>query len=139
MKIGIVSSLFNPTITGQMREIADKRAGELNLEVVSRIQVPGAFDMPIAIKRMLECEDIEGVVTLGAIIQGETAHDELIANALAQSIHQLVLKYNKPISLGVMGPKISREQATERAERYAVQAVDAVTDIEKGLKDEIFH
>jgi len=139
MKIGIVSSVFNPNITEQMRIKADQRAMERGLEIRSRIQVPGAFDMPIAIQRLLERGDIEGVVTLGAIIQGGTGHDELIANALANTIHQLVLKYNKPISLGVMGPRINKKQAIERADKYAIQAVDAVIDLKKGMSNEILN
>ncbi|MBI4052708.1 MAG: 6,7-dimethyl-8-ribityllumazine synthase [Candidatus Diapherotrites archaeon] len=125
-KIGIVVSEFNSAITSKMLGTAQAYAQKLGLKAERVISVPGAFDMPLAIKALLERSDIEGVATLGAIITGETSHDEIIAAALAKTIHDLQLEFNKPVSLGVSGPGMTEKQAKERAEEYAKRSVDAL-------------
>src|SRR3989338_7441293 len=119
MKIGIVVSEFYwREITSQMLQQALMVAQEHAVET-KIIKVPGSFDMPLPVKRLLEQKDIDGVVTLGAIIQGETAHDEVIATALAKTLQELSLSFNKPVMLGVNGPKMTRDQAIARISRAA--------------------
>lgn len=140
MNIGIVVAEFNATLTNKMQQIAEQRARKLGIKINAIVKVPGSFDMPLAIKKLLEREDIDGVATLGAIIQGGTSHDEVIAYSLGNALIKLALEFDKPVSLGVMGPRISREQAEARAERYATHAVDTVFNLHQGLKKyEVFH
>ena len=133
-KIGIVVSEFNPEITAKMLSHALSHAEKLGFKAERVIKVPGAFDMPLAIKALLAQSDIEGVATLGAIITGETSHDEVIAAALAKTIHDLQLQFNKPVSLGVSGPGMTEKQAKERAEEYAKRSVEALAKMLAALE-----
>ena len=87
--------------------------------------VPGSFDMPLMIGELLKKKDVDAVVTLGAVIKGETGHDEIIAGNVARLIADLSLRSGKPVSLGVTGPSMTIEQAMERIEIIPMRAVDA--------------
>lgn len=117
MKIGIVaSSWYWDEITSEMVIISERTAKELGCAVIVK-KVPGCFDMPLACQRLLG--SVDGIVTLGAIIEGQTRHDELISHALAGALVQLSLQSNKPIVLGVNGPGMTKAQAIARIERAA--------------------
>ncbi len=134
MKIGIVVSEFNFDITKMMLERAKEHAKFLGVDVKKIVNVPGVFDMPLAIKKLLEKKDIDGVVTLGTVIEGETEHDEIVIQHAARKITDLALEYSKPVRLGITGPGMSRLQAEERIER-AKNAVESVVKMWKKLKE----
>ena len=83
IKLGIVVSEFNSDITGKMLKQALKRSADLKSLTTYVCKVPGSYDMPLMIQSLLEKDDVDAVVMLGAIIKGETKHDELIADKLA--------------------------------------------------------
>ena len=134
MRIGIVVSEFNFDITMMMLERAKEHAKFLGVGVKKTVNVPGVFDMPLAVKKLLEKKDIDGVVTLGAVIEGETEHDELVIQHAARKITDLGLEYSKPVGLGITGPGMSRLQAEERIER-AKNAVESVVKMYKRMKE----
>lgn len=134
MKIGIVVSEFNFDITKMMLERAKEQAKFLGASIEKVVNVPGVFDMPLAIKKLLEKKEIDGVVTLGTVIEGETEHDEIVIQHAARKITDLSLEYSKPVSLGITGPGMSRLQAEERIER-AANAVESAVKMWKKLKE----
>ncbi|HDD26016.1 MAG TPA: 6,7-dimethyl-8-ribityllumazine synthase [Acidilobales archaeon] len=125
VKLGIVVAEFNYDITYLMLQKAIEHAKFLGAEVSYVIKVPGSYDIPIAVKSLLEREDIDAVVTLGAVIQGETKHDEIVAHNAARKLIDLSIEYGKPVTLGIIGPGASRAQAAERIEEYSRRAVEA--------------
>jgi len=133
MRIGIVVAEFNFDITKMMLEQALQHAEFLNVKVAKVATVPGVFDMPIVIKEMLKRSDIDGVVTLGAVIEGETEHDQIVIQHASRKIADLALEYSKPVSLGITGPGMTRLQAEDRIER-AKNAVEAVVKIYRSLE-----
>lgn len=130
MKIGIVVSEYNYDITMMMLQRAQEHAGFMNLEVSHVLKVPGTFDIPLGVKKMLERKDVDGVVTLGAVIKGETDHDQVIMQNAARKIEDLSVEYSKPVALGVSGPNQTRLQAQARIE----MAKDAVESVAKMLR-----
>ncbi len=134
VNIGIVASEFNYDITYMMVELAKRQADFLGARVVKVLNVPGAFDIPLGVKKLLEREDIDGVVALGAVIEGETGHDEIVIQHASRKIADLALDYDKPVSLGISGPGLSRLEAGERV-KYAKRAVEAVVKMDKRLKE----
>jgi 6,7-dimethyl-8-ribityllumazine synthase len=74
------------------------------------------------------------VVTLGAIIKGQTKHDEVISHSVARAFTDLSLKYQKPVSLGISGPGMQERHAYARIRPVAERAVEAVVKISKELK-----
>ena len=128
-KISIVVSRFNEEITMKMKNRAVERAKELKADVVKIIEVPGAFEIPLAVKKLLEDKKIQGIATLGTIIKGSTNHDEVIAHAIAKKLLDLSCEYGKPVSLGISGPNITWEQSKKRIDEYAIRAVDSVVKV----------
>jgi 6,7-dimethyl-8-ribityllumazine synthase len=133
MQIGIVASEFHHDIVMEMINLAQEHAKFLDAEINTIIKVPGVFDMPLAVKKLLEDENIDAVVTLGAVIEGETEHDEVVIQHTARKITDLAVDYNKPVGLGITGPGMSRLQASTRIER-AKSAVESVVKLHKRLK-----
>jgi 6,7-dimethyl-8-ribityllumazine synthase len=125
LKIGIVVSEFNFDITQMMLEQARTHARFLGLEITKEVFVPGVFDMPLAIKELVKRKDVDGVVTLGAVIEGETEHDQIVIQQASRKITDLAVEFDKPVSLGISGPGMTRLQAQDRIEK-AKSAVEAV-------------
>ncbi len=127
-RLGFVVSEFNRDITYQMELLGREHAEFLGAEVPSVIHVPGVFDMPLAVRKLLRREDIDAVVTIGCVIQGETAHDEVVAQHAARKIMDLALEFDKPVALGITGPRMSRPDAHRRVD-YAKRAVEAAVKL----------
>jgi 6,7-dimethyl-8-ribityllumazine synthase len=133
MRIGIVCSEYNFDITQMMLERAKEHAKFLDVEVVRVIMTPGVYDIPLAVKTLVKDKTIDGVVTIGAVIEGETEHDKIVIGQAARKITDLAVEYEKPIGLGISGPGMSRLQAEDRIER-AKDAVESVVKQWKRLK-----
>ena len=134
MNIAIVVSEFNDKITSKMLDVAVEKAKDLKLNIKFTCRVPGVFDMPIVIDSLLKKKEIDAVVTLGAVIKGQTKHDELITNATVRAITELSIKYQKPVTLGITGPGMSDRQAQARIRPVAERAVEAVEKIAEQLR-----
>ena len=128
-KLGMVVSLFNFEITGEMSKKAQQRAKEVGARIIKVVEVPGSFEIPLAVKELLDNKDIEGVVTIGTIIKGGTDHDLVVAHSVARKLLDLSTQYNKPVSLGISGPNITWQQSEKRIDEYAIRAVDSVVNM----------
>ena len=117
-----------------MHEVAIEKAKDLKLNIKYTCKVPGIFDMPLIIDKLLQKKDIDGIVTLGAVIKGQTKHDEVIANSTARNIVKLSVKHQKPVSFGISGPGMSERQAYARIRSVSENAVNAVKKIGKELE-----
>lgn len=129
MNIAIVVSDFNKKVTSRMLLVAEEKALHLRLKVIHVCHVPGAYDMPIVVNALLQRKDVDAVVTLGAIIKGQTKHDEVISHAAARALTDLSIKYQKPVSLGISGPGMQERYAYARIRPVAERAVEAVVKI----------
>jgi 6,7-dimethyl-8-ribityllumazine synthase len=129
-RIGIVCSEYNFDLTQMMLERAKEHAKFLDVDIGKVTMVPGVFDIPLAVKTMLKDKAIDAVVTVGAVIEGETEHDQVVIGQAARKITDLAVEYEKPVGLGITGPGMSRLQAEDRIER----AKDAVESVVKQLK-----
>lgn len=130
MNIGIVVSEFHFDICMAMLEQAKVHAKFLGVSVVEVATVPGVYDMPVVVKAMLERKDIDGVVALGAVIEGETEHDEVVMQHAARKLTDLAVQYGKPVGMGITGPGMSRLQAESRISR-AKSAVETVIKLKR--------
>ena len=133
VRLGAVVSEFNYDIGMMMLERAKEHAHFLGAEIKQIVKVPGVFDMGLPIKKLLERKDIDGVVALGAVIEGETEHDEIVIQHASRKIADLAVEYGKPVGLGISGPGMTRLQAQDRIER-AKAAVEAVVKLHRRLK-----
>jgi 6,7-dimethyl-8-ribityllumazine synthase len=131
--LGIVVSEFHADVTERMLVRAEEHAAFRGMTVTHVVKVPGVFDMPLALKRLIRRDDVDGVVALGAVVQGETGHDVVIMAQTARQIADLAVEYEKPIGLGISGPGQTKEQALDRVEK-AREAVEAVAKLLQTLE-----
>ncbi len=135
IKLGFVVAEFNRDITHQMEILGSEHARFLGAEVIETVLVPGVYDMPIAIKKLLESGRVDAVVTLGCVIEGATKHDEVVVQHAARKIMDLSLEYDKPVTLGISGPGMTRMEAHERVD-YGKRAVEAAVKLVQRLSRE---
>jgi 6,7-dimethyl-8-ribityllumazine synthase len=129
IQIAIVVSEFNSEITYNMLDKARDHASKIGAKVSYVLYVPGSFDIPLAVDRLLKKRNVDAVVTLGAVIKGDTRHDDIVAENAARLIADLSLKYSKPVTLGVTGPGMTIEQARERSALMPARAVNAAVNM----------
>ena len=127
-------SEFNQEVTSRMLSVTQEKAKKLKLKITYTCKVPGAYDMPIIVDALLQKKNVDGVVTLGAIVKGQTKHDEVIAHSTAKALTQLSLKYEKPVSLGISGPGMQERHAYARIRPVAERAVEAIVKITNELE-----
>ncbi|PWU79674.1 MAG: 6,7-dimethyl-8-ribityllumazine synthase [Candidatus Nitrosopolaris wilkensis] len=135
VRIGVVVSEFNREITFPMLGNAKKQAKKMDAIITYVCYVPGSYDMPVIVQELLKKKDVDAAVTLGAVIKGETTHDEIVAENAARLIADLSVKHSKPVALGITGPNMSFKQAKDRSEivpiRAVISAVNMATRIKK--------
>lgn len=117
-----------------MLERARNHADKIGAKVNYVFYVPGTFDVPLAIEQLLKKKNVDAVVTLGAVIKGDTRHDDIVAENAARLIADLSLKHGKPVALGITGPGMTVNQAIERADPVPVRAVEAAINMVARLR-----
>jgi 6,7-dimethyl-8-ribityllumazine synthase len=116
LRFGIVASRFNDFIvdrlvTGAVETLLEHGVETADIEVA---RVPGAFEAPLALARMAATRRYDGLIALGCVIRGETAHFEYVAGEASRGIVHVMLTHEIPIGFGVLTVD-TVEQATERA------------------------
>jgi 6,7-dimethyl-8-ribityllumazine synthase len=134
VKLGLAATEFNFDIVSPMIEFARRHAEFLGAEIVAEVIVPGVYELPLAVKKLVQRDDIDAVVTLGAVIEGETEHDEIVMQHAARKLIDLSVEHGKPVTLGISGPGMTRLQALERVTDYARRSVEAAVKMVRRLE-----
>ena len=115
-KFAIVVAEWNEEITEPLYQGAYDALLKLGAKKknIIRKNVPGSFELPLAAQWMAEKKEIDAVICLGCIIQGETAHFDYICQAVAYGVMKVNLKSNKPVAFGVL-TTLNKKQAMDRA------------------------
>ena len=116
MKFGIIVAEWNYEITGALAEGAIgtlKKHGTEEKNIIVK-HVPGTFELTLGAQYMAEYTDVDAVIVLGCVIQGETRHFDFICAGVTQGIIDLNVKYNKPFIFGVLTTD-NQQQALDRA------------------------
>ncbi|RDU62203.1 6,7-dimethyl-8-ribityllumazine synthase [Helicobacter sp. MIT 14-3879] len=115
-RIAIICSRFNSMITDRLIEGATdcyvRHGGDV--EKLTLIKVPGAFEIPFVLEKVLSSSDYDGVCVLGAIIRGGTPHFDYVAAESTKGVANVTLKYGGAVSFGILTTD-SIEQALDRA------------------------
>ncbi|GAB7095847.1 6,7-dimethyl-8-ribityllumazine synthase [Halolamina litorea] len=130
--LGLVVAQFNASVTEQMADAAADAAADRGVDLTETVDVPGAYDSPLAADRLARRDDIDAVAVVGAVVTGDTDHDQVISDATAQSLQSVGLDRDTPITFGISGPGQSGAEARERVEKGAA-AVDAAVDLVEAL------
>ncbi|WP_246987784.1 6,7-dimethyl-8-ribityllumazine synthase [Halorientalis marina] len=133
VRLGLVVAEFNRDVTEPMEERALEAAEELGVAVVETIHVPGAYDAPLAADRLARRDDVDAVTVVGAIKSGDTDHDRIIGEAMAQGLTDVSLDRDTPVTLGVTGPGMSMDEAHART-GYGASALEGAVDLVEELQ-----
>ena len=133
--LALVISDFNSKITSMMEKNAEKVAKSLSAKIIINIHVPGTFEIPFAAKKLFKDRTVQAVIALGAVIQGDTDHDLIIVTNVSQKLMDLSLQYNKPLGFGIIGPRVTRQQAEKRASQYSERAIRTALELIKINKE----
>jgi Riboflavin synthase beta-chain len=134
VRLALVVAEFNYDVTQLMLQKAIDHAKFLGAEVVYVVKVPGVYDIPTVLRDLVMKEEVDAVATLGAVIQGATKHDEVVAQQATRKILDISVESGKPVALGIIGPGANRMQALERVEEYARRAVEAAVKLARRKK-----
>jgi len=138
LRVGIVRARFNEAVT---RTLADACLEELSLLGVSatdieHVLVPGALEVPVALKAMAESEDYDALIALGCIIRGETYHFELVANESGAGVSRVALDHLLPVANAILTVE-NEAQAWARAAdkgRDAARVAVEMANLMDGLR-----
>lgn len=114
IKIAIVVSQWNELITTKLREGAEKAAAEAKAEIAYIVTVPGAWEIPIVVQKLLARGDVDCAAAVGCVMQGETSHAGALATDVAGALMKIQLESRKPVGWGVIAAE-TMEQALQRA------------------------
>lgn len=115
-KYAIVVSRFNHFITDRLVEgcLDTLKRHSVKDEEISLVRVPGAFEIPLAAKKLAESDEYDAVICLGAVIRGATNHYDYVCNEVSKGVANVGLQTGKPVIFGVITCD-NIEQAIERA------------------------
>ncbi len=128
VRIGLVAAEYNASVTEPMRERARETATERGAEITAELTVPGSYDAPLAADRLARRDAVDAVAVVGAIVTGDTDHDQVIGTAVASKLADVSVSRDTPVTFGVSGPGMSGAEARERVDKGA-EAVNAAVEM----------
>ena len=137
LRIGIVRARFNDAITAKLAEacIAELLALGVDNEHIDHVTVPGALEVPLALKAMADRDDYDALIALGCVIRGETYHFELVANESGAGVTRVSLDHQIPIANAILTVE-NEAQAWARAEEKGRDAARVAVEM-SNLLDEL--
>ena len=132
--IGIVAARFNARFTDRLLEGALRVLARHGVADPTVVRVPGAFELPLAARRLAGAEGIEAVIALGAVVRGETPHFDYVSDACAQGVMRAALDEGVPVIFGVLTTDDDEQAAARtggahgnKGEEAALAALEMVT------------
>lgn len=115
LRIGVVAARWNGALVEPMLVEAQKALAECGVAQSVVLRVPGAFELPVAARRLIAAQSFDAVVCLGAVIRGDTPHFDYVAGEAARGIQQVAIDTQVPVLFGVLTTN-NLAQAEERAD-----------------------
>jgi 6,7-dimethyl-8-ribityllumazine synthase len=136
LRIGIVRARFNEPITAKLAEACMAELDRLDVDPgdVRHVTVPGALEVPIALKAMADSGDFDALIAFGCIIRGETYHFELVANESGAGVSRVALDHQIPIANAILTVE-NEAQAWARAEEKGREAARVAVEMANLLED----
>ncbi len=137
LRIGIVRARFNEALTDALAEACLNELAALGVAArhIRQVKVPGALEIPVALKALAETDDFDALIALGCIIRGETYHFELVANESGAGVSRVSLDHLLPVANAILTVE-NEAQAWARAgekgrdaARVAVEMANLMDDI----------
>ena len=136
LSIGIVRARFNDDITSALAQACITELLALGVEAddIRHVTVPGALEVPVALKALAATQDHDALVALGCIIRGETYHFELVANESGAGVSRVSLDHGLPIANAILTVE-DEAQAWARVEEKGRDAARVAVEMANLLED----
>ena len=136
LRVGIVRARFNDPITSKLAEacLAELQRLDVDDSDIRHVTVPGALEIPVALKAMADSGDFDALIALGCIIRGETYHFELVANESGAGVTRVGLDYQIPIANAILTTE-NLEQAIARQTDKGVDAARVAVEMARLLEE----
>jgi 6,7-dimethyl-8-ribityllumazine synthase len=136
LRIGIVRARFNDAITRKLAEacLAELERLEVDESDIRHVSVPGALEIPVALKAMADSGEFDALVALGCVIRGETYHFELVCNESAAGVTRVALEHQVPVANAILTVE-NEAQAWARAEDKGRDAARVAVEMANLLED----
>ncbi len=136
LRIGIVRARFNAALTSKLAQACLSELDRLEVDStdIRVVTVPGALEIPVALKAMAESGDFDALIALGCIIRGETYHFELVANESGAGISRVALDHQLPVANAVLTVE-DEAQAWARAEEKGRDAARVAVEMANLMED----
>ena len=130
LRIGIVRARFNDPLTSAMAKacLSELDRLEVDADDIKQVTVPGALEIPVALKAMAESGDFDALVALGCVIRGETYHFELVANESGAGVTRVTLDHQLPVANAILTVE-NEAQAWARAEEKGRDAARVAVEM----------
>jgi 6,7-dimethyl-8-ribityllumazine synthase len=136
LRIGIVRARFNDALTAKLAHACQAELDRLDVEEsdIRHVTVPGALEIPVALKAMAESGDFDALIALGCVIRGETFHFELVATQSAAGVMRVSLDHQLPVANAILTVE-DEAQAWARAEDKGREAARVAVEMANLLED----
>ena len=136
LRIGVVRARFNDALTSKLAQacMAELERLEVDEGDIKHVNVPGALEIPVALKAMADSGDFDALVALGCIIRGETYHFELVANESGAGVTRVSLDHGIPIANAILTVE-DEAQAWARAEEKGRDAARVAVEMANLMED----
>jgi 6,7-dimethyl-8-ribityllumazine synthase len=136
LRIGIVRARFNDAITRKLAEacLAELERLEVDDGDIRLVSVPGALEIPVALKAMADSGDFDALIALGCVIRGETYHFELVCNESGAGVSRVALDHSLPVANAILTVE-TEEQAWARAEEKGRDAARVAVEMANLMED----
>ena len=137
LRIAIVRARFNDVLTGKLAQACLTELDRLDVDEgdIRHVTVPGALEIPVALKALAESGDYDALIAIGCVIRGETYHFELVANESGAGVTRVALDHQLPIANAILTVD-NEAQAWERVEdkgrdaaRVAVEMANLMSEL----------
>ena len=141
-KIGIVVSEWNGDITSNLLKGAIDTLIENGVQRTNILvkNVPGTFELPLGCQLVLESdEDIDGVIAIGCVIQGQTKHFDFVCEGATRGIMDVMLEYNTPVSFCVLTDNNKQQSIDRSGGKHGNKGIECAVSLLKmiGLQEEL--
>ena len=136
LKLAIVKAEFNSNITNLLLKGAEELLTSQGIieDQITIYKVPGAFEIPILCEQLCKKKSVDGVITLGAVIRGETSHYDYVCSESARGIMNVGLKYAIPVSFGILTCENDKQAYDRAGGKYGNKGSDSAIAVLEMLK-----
>jgi 6,7-dimethyl-8-ribityllumazine synthase len=136
LRIGIVRARFNDAITRKLEQacLAELERLEVDDGDIRCVSVPGALEIPVALKAMADSGDFDALIALGCVIRGETYHFELVCNESGAGVSRVALDHSLPVANAILTVE-TEEQAWARTEEKGRDAARVAVEMANLMED----